>query len=305
MSGSSEMRSLVSALRSVAIEVADVAAMEKFFVEAWHLPVAARVGSSVYLRASGAAHHVIALHPARNDHTVLRELTLRVRSQDDLASIAVRAPSAGGRLVQRVAPVTEPGGGMSIVISDPQGRLIRLVADDTMHVDGAERADEPSRLAHVVFNSADVAQAQAFYERVLGLRLIDRTKIMAFMNATADHHSIAFADSTENSLNHVAFVMPNIESMMRGAGRVRDAGYPIEWGVGRHGPGNNAFAYFIGPTDLVVEYTAEVEQVDESYLMHGPDYWKWPPGRVDHWGISPPPSARLKEAQKRITFVAA
>ena len=27
---------------------------------------------------------------------------------------------------------------------------------------------------------------------------------------------------------------------------LRDAGYPIEWGVGRHGPGNNAFAYFIG-----------------------------------------------------------
>ena len=44
----------------------------------------------------------------------------------------------------------------------------------------------------------------------------------------------------------------------------------IEWGVGRHGPGNNVFAYFIGPVGIVVEYTAEVLQVDDSYVLRGP-----------------------------------
>ena len=40
--------------------------------------------------------------------------------------------------------------------------------------------------------------------------------------------------------------------------------YAIEWGPGRHGPGNNAFNYFIDPFGVVIEYTAEVEQIDDE-----------------------------------------
>ena len=57
-------------------------------------------------------------------------------------------------------------------------------------------------------------------------------------------------------------------------------------GPGRHGPGDNAFNYFVGPFDVVIEYTAEVEQVDDSYQAGQPADWTWPPGRVDQWGIS-------------------
>ena len=46
-----------------------------------------------------------------------------------------------------------------------------------------------------------------------------------------------------------------------------------------------------------------MEQVDESYRPRGPEEWQWPPGRVDQWGISPPPSVTLKEAQRRVLFV--
>ena len=53
-----------------------------------------------------------------------------------------------------------------------------------------------------------------------------------------------------NGLNHVAFLMPDLEAVMRGSGRMIDAGFPIAWGVGRHGPGDNVFAYFIDPVGL-------------------------------------------------------
>jgi catechol 2,3-dioxygenase len=96
--------------------------------------------------------------------------------------------------------------------------------------------------------------------------------------------------------------MPDIESVMRGSGRVIDAGYPIAWGVGRHGPGNNVFAYFIGPFGFIIEYTAEILQVDDSYVARGPEDWSWPPGRADQWGIATLPSKSLKEAQRAIFF---
>jgi len=89
---------------------------------------------------------------------------------------------------------------------------------------------------------------------------------MAFMRCNDDHHAIVIADAPANGLNHVAFLMPNLEAVMRGSGRMIDAGFPIAWGVGRHGPGDNVFAYFIDPVGIVIEYTAEVLQVDDTYV---------------------------------------
>jgi catechol 2,3-dioxygenase len=104
------------------------------------------------------------------------------------------------------------------------------------------------------------------------------------------------------TLNHIAFEMPDLDSVMRGAGRMKDLGYPIEWGVGRHGPGNNVFAYFAGPDELPIEYTAEVLQVDDDYLARGTDFWKFPPGRSDQWGITGQRSARLMRVQNLFAF---
>ena len=122
------------------------------------------------------------------------------------------------------------------------------------------------------------------------------------MRDVAFRNSIAFAYDDAATLNHIAFDMPDLDSVMRGAGRLLDHDYPIEWGVGRHGPGNNVFAYFIGPEEFVIEYTGEVELVDDSYPTGGPDDWKWPPGRIDQWGISSPPTERLKQAQQSVRF---
>ena len=83
---------------------------------------------------------------------------------------------------------------------------------------------------------------------------------------------------------------------------MRDAGYPIEWGPGRHGAGDNVFAYFAGPEEIPLEYTSDVLQVDDSYVPHGREYWKWPPGRMDQWGITPPHTQRWKRIQDMLSF---
>lgn len=137
----------------------------------------------------------------------------------------------------------------------------------------------------------------------LGFKLSDQTKMMDFVRCNNDHHSIAFANGKASTLHHIAFKMDSLDSVMRGAARMKDNGYPIEWGVGRHGPGNNVFAYFVGPHDQPIEYTAEVEEVDDDYPVRGPDYWAFPAGRTDRWGLTPQPSARMHEAQQRYTFV--
>ncbi len=295
---------LVDSLRSVEIGLPDVAAAEAFYTGTWNLTVAAREGGSVYLRGTGADHHLLSLHPS--DKPNMRMVTFRAASAQALDQIAARVPLCGGVVLVARAAVDEPGGGEAVVVRDPQGRILRFVWGDVRHADTTGHKDKPVRLAHAVLNSHDVAAGLPFYENALGFKLSDRTRIMAFiripMKPCGDHHSIALADADNDCLNHIAFVMPSLESVMRGGGRMKDAGYGIEWGPGRHGPGDNAFNYFVGPAGFVIEYTADVEQVDESYVARGPEDWKWPPGRVDQWGISAPPSARLKEAQRQISF---
>lgn len=298
----SHASSRVSALRSVALNVPDLVAAEHFYTTIWHLQVVARGESAIYFRGTGADHHLLALHQAEGPAKI-RCVTLRARDRSALDAVASAALAAGGKVLHPVSQVAEPGGGIGVTVVDPDGRVFQLVHGDALHADVHEAADQPIRLAHAVLNSHDVESTRRFMESVLDFSLSDRTRIMAFMRCNSDHHSIALGDTDNDALNHIAFLMPDVNSVMRGGGRMRDAGYGIEWGPGRHGPGDNAFNYFVGPFDVVIEYTAEVEQIDDSYQVGQPTDWTWPPGRVDQWGISAPPSPRLKDAQKAVVFV--
>ena len=292
----------IEALRSVALTVPDLSAAETFYTRVWHLAVVDRGPGVLYLRGSGSDHHLLALHERAGSPQILK-VTLRARSAEALAAVAAATAGTGGAVEQAPSSAQDPAGGQNVVLRDAHGRRYEVVHGDTRRVaDDPSPRDVPQRLAHAVLNSHDVPVAQGFLESALGFVLADRTRIMAFMNCDRDHHTIAIGDTDNDALNHIAFVMPTLDAVMRGAGRMKDAGHGIEWGPGRHGPGDNAFNYFIDPFGIVIEYTAEVEQVDDSYRVRGPQDWTWPPGRVDQWGISAPPSARLKEAQRAVHF---
>lgn len=292
----------IEAVRSVALNVPDLAKAEAFYTEVWRLSVAHRGEQAIYLRGTGSDHHLLALH-AGGPVPQIREVTLRARSREALSAVAQAVPRAGGELLSPIGPLHhDPAGGTGLTLRDPHGRVLQVVHGDARGQDAGPQRDQPARLTHVVLNSHAVDDTQRFLTEALGFTLVDRTVAIAFMNCNHDHHTLAVGVADNDALNHIAFLMPDADSVMRGGGRMKDAGHPIEWGPGRHGPGNNLFNYFIDPFGIVIEYTAEVEQVDESYVPRGPAQWKWPPGRVDQWGISPPPGPTLKEAQRRVLF---
>jgi catechol-2,3-dioxygenase len=290
----------VTALRSVDLDTPDLARSEAFYTDVWDLDLVTRHEGVSYLRAGGADHHVLALH--QGDRPALRAVTFRLDSDAEFAAIAALALQHGATLLAGPAPNPAPDGGNVMTIRAPGGGVLRFVHGDVQHASLLPTANKPVRLAHVNLNSIDVEGSAAFYERALGFRLTDRSKAMAFVRCNADHHAVVIAEAAVNGLNHVAFLMPNLEAVMRGSGRMIDAGFPIAWGVGRHGPGDNVFAYFIDPVGVVIEYTAEVLQVDDSYVVRGPSEWVWPPGRTDHWGIAPPKADHVKAAQTAVPY---
>ena len=290
----------VTALRSVDLGTPDLDRSEQFYVSVWGLEVVAHHNGAVYLRAGGNDHHVLALH--RSARPELRGVTFRVADITDFATIAGNVIAHGGQLVASAAANDAPDGGTVMTVRGPEGGLLRFVHGDARHPVKPSAGDRPERLAHVNLNSTDVDATARFYETALGFRLSDRSKLMAFVRCNSDHHAVVIAEAKVNGLNHVAFQMPTLDSVMRGSGRMVDAGFPIAWGVGRHGPGDNVFSYFIDPVGIVIEYTAEVLQVDDAYVVRGPDHWVWPPGRTDQWGIAPPKADHVKAAQVAVGY---
>lgn len=290
----------VDGVRSVDLGVADLAARAKFYIDVWRLEPVARSDNAIHLRGTGPHHHLLALRARKEPALLCIDFTAPDAAAVDALHAGLR--QAGTTAITAPAPLAEPGGGYGFAFRDPDGRTLRILAGAARHEDAAPHADRPGKITHIVLNAPDPAEISAFYCRHLGFRVIDRTRHLTFLCCNADHHSIAFAASERATLHHIAFEMPDIDSVMRGAGRLRDHGYAIDWGVGRHGPGNNVFAYFVGPDDVVIEYTAEVEQVDAGYRVRGPEEWVWPPGRNDQWGIATGPTPRLIAAQQRVGF---
>ena len=157
-------------------------------------------------------------------------------------------------------------------------------------------ASQPTRLNHIVINSAEIEKQTSFFLDVLGFKWSDSTMMMDFIRCSSNHHSVAIARGKGPSLNHMAYEMPNIDGLMRGAGRLRKNGYEIMWGVGRHGPGNNVFSYFVEPNGFVTEYTTEVDQVDDSYVSHDAKWWTDQKVFPCRWNMAGVPSEFARKA---------
>jgi catechol 2,3-dioxygenase-like lactoylglutathione lyase family enzyme len=250
-------------LQSVDLRVPDVEAVARFFADTWGLT---RVPGN-RLRGTDSLPYLIGLE---------------------------QGPPA-------ILAITFSGEGSEREVKGLEGETYRFVREQSVPALTGNR-DRPIRLSHIVLNSADVDAAERFATEKLGLRVSDRTRHMTFLRCSNVHHCIAYARAGYPSLNHVAFEMADVDGVMRGIGRLRDAGYPCVWGPGRHGPGNNVFGYFVGPHGGLVEYTSEVSEAGEDYRVGAPEDWKWPTGRIDHWGVSVKDTARTDAAERAFTW---
>jgi catechol 2,3-dioxygenase-like lactoylglutathione lyase family enzyme len=235
----------------------------------WNLTEVTRHGGAIYFRGTGAYHSILAVHPATAG-TAVRRIVFGARDRATVDAFHERLKS-NASAIQEPHALSTPGGGYGFGFADFEERNYAIVSDVADHPALLDAIDCPRKIAHVNINAVDVGATHAFLIDALGFRLIDQKPMLSFFHCdSADHSSMVLCRATKPTLNHIAFELPEWESVMRGAGRMRDAGYPIEWGVGRHGAGNNVFAYFAGPEEIPLEYTAEVLQIDESYVPQGP-----------------------------------
>ncbi|AOJ02674.1 glyoxalase [Burkholderia mayonis] len=286
-------RVAVQSLRGIAVCAPSATISAPFFRDQWGLAkVPAAQPETVYFRGTLGEQWIYALRDAAYHgidylHFALVDAMAVDRFYEQLQADGVVVGTPPARLAT-------PGGGYGFDAIDPEGRRLRFSSDVACHPETEDRVAQPSKISHVVLNSPDLARMERFYCDVLGFRTSDYSgEMMVFLRCTSEHHSIAFNKGPYPSLNHVAFGMPSLDSFMRGIGRMRAQGQTPAWGPGRHGPGDNTFAYFVSPSGFVIEYTSEVQQIDEA--THVPKIWpRDKPDAMDQWMTAGPPPAALR-----------
>lgn len=281
----------IRSLRSVEILTPSVADAQAFYTDVWGLSVVETDGTGAWLRGTGDEHHVLALRNSVANG--LGKITFALDSRRQVDRAACSLASQGLPLLSEPGPSSGPAGGYGFTTCDLEGRRIEFLAETFAVPQMAPGRARPVGVTHVVLNTTDIDQAVSFWVGVLGFRVSDWSEHqMAFLRCNSYHHSIAFNQAEWASLNHVAYEMPSVDDFMRGIGRLRHEGRPVGWGPGRHGPGDNTFAYFVDPAGLVCEYTAEVAQVVEETWI--PRVWRRVPELSDTWGTAGPPSADIR-----------
>jgi len=259
-----------------------------FYEEMWGLSLAHKDDDAAYLRGTGtepflyglkegAVFGIEYIHFAMPDRAAMQALHDQAIRKD---AQVLGAPAAFDDWI----------GGWGFEMVDPDHRRLRFRCEGAEGANAPEFA-KPRKVSHVVLNSPDMDGVADWYCDVLGFRISDYSADqMVFLRCDAEHHAIALVRGAYASVNHVAFEMPTLDEFMRGIGRMKQKGHLPTWGPGRHGPGNNPFAYFVSPSGFVIEFTSEVQQIDEA--THEPQVWpRDDPEKMDRWMTAGPPTA--------------
>jgi 2,3-dihydroxy-p-cumate/2,3-dihydroxybenzoate 3,4-dioxygenase len=277
------MSARVTDLHFVALAVPDLAAEREFFTDAWGLVEVGEQDGKVYFAAEGSQHpYVIRLRQDAERKTDL--LGFSAASRADVDALFEQVKAAGAKIISDPGPADGPAGGYAFRFFDPDGRAVEVICDTQTRQPRALGKGEaiPIGLSHVVLHSPDIRKLEAFYRDALGFRLSDWIgEFMVFLRCNSAHHRLAILPGPP-ALNHVAFDVSSVDELMRGLARLHEKGVKLSWGPGRHTAGNNTFTYYLTPNGNAVEYTSDLEEVDDETWQ--PTVYEATPAVTDQWG---------------------
>src|SRR5579862_4735857 len=285
--------------RYIAYGLPDVEAERTFYRDLWGLREAAAREGRYYLAAEGDDEpFVVRLRPAADRRVDVIALAAESRSALDDLFAKVNADHC--HIIFAPRGLSDVGGGYGFRFFSKDGLPFEISCD---YDHGPKRQLSPAeaipeKISHIVLHSPNHQSMVQFFVDVLGFRVSDWLgDFMCFLRCNEWHHRIAILPGPP-SLNHVAYDMTNVDEMMRGVAKLERNNIDIRWGPGRHTAGNNTFSYFVTPAGFAVEYTSELQRVDETS-------WKsqvYAPSQsvMDQWGsgVGGPHTMPRPEADK-------
>lgn len=147
------------------------------------------------------------------------------------------------------------------------------------------------RIGHIVLGSPDAERSEAFLIGEMNFRVSDRISGMgSFMRCHPNplHHTLGVGRSTRPVLNHLNFMVVELDDVGRAFNRLRANDVPIVYGPGRHPQSGSVFLYFLDPDGLTLEYSFGMEEFSEDNPRPARDM-PMAPTTTDAWGGVPQP----------------
>jgi catechol 2,3-dioxygenase-like lactoylglutathione lyase family enzyme len=287
-------RFLITHLRHVDIAMPELGAQLAFYRDLWGLTEIGNDSGMHFLAAEGSPEQYV----MRLRHDTEKRLDLvafGAATPADVDLLTEQLIRDGVPLVHEPRLLDAAGGGYGVRFFDVDGRVVEVSADVALRTHRAIEVREsiPVRLSHVVLNSPTPEATVAWYAKHLQFRLSDtlhlpgRGDFMWFLRCNPQHHSVAIARGPHVALHHVSFEMRGIDEYMRGTGRMLRNDIEKVWGPGRHMAGDNTFSYFLDKVGNTVEYTTELENVDED-TWHPSIHSMADLAVTDQWGTANP-----------------
>jgi len=275
-------------------QASNLDAMESFLVDFGLCPVS-RTETSLYMRSSGPEPVVHISEQAVEGR--MDGFGLTAASLPDLETIA-------SELGAELASNPEPGGGMVVRVTDPNGYRVDVVhRPPVAQLDQAPAAAynmgldrrlygrrnetvrptmSPStvlRLGHVVLRVRDARETMAWYAKHFNMKLSDSVWagdpdnwMMAMARcdlgeAYTDHHTLAFVaiPGAPLGIDHSAFEVKDFDDLMAGNQYLKSKDYRHAFGVGRHVAGSQIFDYWRDPAGLKIEHWTDGDHVNQAY----------------------------------------
>lgn len=185
-------------------------------------------------------------------------------------------------------PLNEPGGGLVVRLTDPDGYRVEVVAGQACENPAAcaapqfnSAAEKPRqraairldpapahvrRIGHAVLKVSDFRASERWWKERFGFLTSDEIEaapnvpLGAFMrcdrgDAPSDHHTIFLAQLPGKlGLLHAAFEVESLDDLMCGHAWLKARARQAAWGVGRHIMGSQIFDYWKDPFGNELEH---------------------------------------------------
>lgn len=279
-------------IEHVAIRVPDPGEAAEYCSRSLGLAITRRSEDTIHLTSRPA--DAVTVPPCellflRGEETVLDHVAFVVAEDDDLNAVRAAAVEQNVPYTDVVDPVR---GTTGVRLTGPDGFLVDLFPQrPRIRRPAGDTPFDITRLGHLTVSAPEPAHTVAFFMETLGFHLSDQNGTNFFwVRCNRDHHGIG-ATRGRFGVHHVAFELRDWEQIRKACDHLRSSGLEVEFGPGRHGPGNNIFIYVLTPFGLRFELFCELERIDDDASYQPRDWGAG--GRRTHantWGPVAPAS---------------
>jgi len=263
----------------------DLEGASRFAVDYLGLEISKRGKATVCFKSDAREHTLCYFEGNPVDQAVAFE----VRDKEDLEAAGAELE----RLGHAVRNGTESEAAARhvkgfIAFKDPSGNGIELVYRSA-HSGKRYRASRDAGItgfSHVGLCSSDVTRDEQFWTQVCNARVSDRIGDAPLLRIDEVHHSIALFPSDESGIQHINHQVETGDDVMRSYHFLKERGVPITFGPGRHPSSSARFLYFMGPDEMVFEYSSGVKSIADE-LLYRERQFPFEHTGFCHWGAKP------------------